>query len=301
MSLKMASSAQSLGAARDTASLLSAFVQLSKPRVTRMVVLTMLCGALMAPGSIDAVLLALALVGTAAVVAAANTLNMVLEGDVDALMERTRTRPIPAGRIAPEIALAFGIALTVVGLTLLFVVVNPLTAMLAGVALLSYVLVYTPLKRVTPFALHVGAIPGAIPPVLGWTSVTGTLALPPLALFAILFVWQLPHFVAIAIFRQAEYEAAGIRVLPAVRGLSAAKRGIVAYSVLQLAVSVIPWAIDFVSPLYLAVALPLGLAYVGYGLLGLRREAGQAWARKLFFASMPYLVLVLVAIVVFRY
>jgi protoheme IX farnesyltransferase len=301
MSLKMASSAQSLGAARDTASLLSAFVQLSKPRVTRMVVLTMLCGALMAPGSIDAVLLALALVGTAAVVAAANTLNMVLEGDVDALMERTRTRPIPAGRIAPEIALAFGIALTVVGLTLLFVVINPLTAMLAGVALLSYVLVYTPLKRVTPFALHVGAIPGAIPPVLGWTSVTGTLALPPLALFAILFVWQLPHFVAIAIFRQAEYEAAGIRVLPAVRGISAAKRGIVAYSVLQLAVSVIPWAIDFVSPLYLAVALPLGLAYVGYGLLGLRREAGQAWARKLFFASMPYLVLILVAIVVFRY
>jgi heme o synthase len=301
MSLKMASSAQSLGATRDTVSLLSAFVQLSKPRVTRMVVLTMLCGALMAPGSIDAVLLALALLGTAAVVAAANTLNMVLEGDVDALMERTRTRPIPAGRIAPEIALAFGIALTVVGLTLLFVVINPLTAMLAGVALLSYVLVYTPLKRVTPFALHVGAIPGAIPPVLGWTSVTGTLALPPLALFAVLFVWQLPHFVAIAIFRQAEYEAAGIRVLPAVRGISAAKRGIVAYSVLQLAVSVIPWAIDFVSPLYLAVALPLGLAYVGYGLLGLRREAGQAWARKLFFASMPYLVLILVAIVVFRY
>src|SRR5688500_12203918 len=149
----MASSAQSLGAARDDASLFSAFVQLSKPRVTRMVVLTMLCGALMAPGSIDVVLLVLALVGTAAVVAAANTLNMVLEGDVDALMERTRSRPIPAGRIAPEIALAFGIALTVVGLTLLFVVINPLTAMLAGVALPSYVLVYTSLKRVTPFAL----------------------------------------------------------------------------------------------------------------------------------------------------
>jgi heme o synthase len=297
----MASSAQSFGAARDTASLLSAFLQLSKPRVTRMVVLTMLCGALMAPGSIDTVLLVLALLGTAAVVAAANTLNMVLEGDVDALMERTRARPIPAGRIAPEIALAFGIALTVVGLTLLFVVINPLTAMLAGVALLSYVLVYTPLKRVTPFALHIGAIPGAIPPVLGWTSVTGTLALPPLALFAILFVWQLPHFVAIAIFRQAEYEAAGIRVLPAVRGLSAAKRSIVAYSVLQLAVSLLPWAIDFVSPLYLAVAVPLGLAYVGYGLLGMRGQAGQAWARKLFFASMPYLVLILVAIVAFRY
>jgi protoheme IX farnesyltransferase len=297
----MAGSAQSLGAARDTASLLSAFLQLSKPRVTRMVVLTMLCGAMMAPGSIDTVLLVLALLGTAAVVAAANTLNMVLEGDVDALMERTRARPIPAGRIAPEIALAFGIALTVVGLTLLFVVINPLTAMLAGVALLSYVLVYTPLKRVTPFALHIGAIPGAIPPVLGWTSVTGTLALPPLALFAILFVWQLPHFVAIAIFRQSEYEAAGIRVLPAVRGLSAAKRSIVAYSVLQLAVSLLPWAIDFVSPLYLAVALPLGLAYVGYGLLGMRDQAGPAWARKLFFASMPYLVLILVAIVAFRY
>ena len=297
----MASSAQSLGATRDTASLLSAFVQLSKPRVTRMVVLTMLCGALKAPGSIDTILLVLAVLGTAAVVAAANTLNMVLESDVDALMERTRARPIPAGRIAPEIALAFGIALTVVGLTLLFVVVNPLTAMLAGVALLSYVLVYTPLKRITPFALHIGAIPGAIPPVLGWTSVAGTLALPPLALFAILFVWQLPHFVAIAIFRQAEYEAAGIRVLPAVRGLPAAKRGIVAYSVLQLAVSLLPWAIDFVSPLYLAVAVPLGVAYVGYGLLGFRTQEAQVWARRLFFASMPYLVLILVAIVAFRY
>ena len=296
----MASSAQSLGAARDIPSLLSAFLQLSKPRVTRMVVLTMLCGAMMAPGSVDAFLLVIALAGTAAVVAAANTLNMVLEGDVDALMERTRTRPIPAGRIAPEIALAFGLVLAVVGLTLLFVVINPLTAMLAGLALLSYVLVYTPLKRVTPFALHIGAIPGAIPPVLGWTSVTGSLALPPLALFAILFVWQLPHFVAIAIFHQAEYEAAGIRVLPAVRGLSAAKRSIVAYSLVQLLVSLLPWAIDFVSPLYLAVALPLGVAYVAYGLVGLRRQAGQAWARALFFASMPYLVLILVAIVAFR-
>jgi protoheme IX farnesyltransferase len=266
-----------------------------------MVVLTMLCGAMMAPGSVDTLLLILALAGTAAVVAAANTLNMVLEGDVDALMERTRNRPIPAGRIAPEIALAFGIALAVVGLSLLFVWVNPLTAVLAGLALVSYVLVYTPLKRVTPFALHIGAIPGAIPPVLGWASVTGSLALPPLALFAILFVWQLPHFVAIAIFRQAEYEAAKIRVLPAVHGLSAAKRGIVVYSLLQLAVSLIPWEIGFVGPLYLAVALPLGIAYTGYGLLGLRQKAGQAWARKLFFASMPYLVLILVAIVVFRY
>jgi protoheme IX farnesyltransferase len=214
-------------------------------------------------------------------------------------MERTRNRPLPAGRIASETALAFGLALGVAGLTLLFVLINPLTALLAGAALVSYVLIYTPLKRITPFALHVGAIPGAIPPVLGWTSVTGSLALPALALFAILFVWQLPHFVAIAIFRQSEYETAGIRVLPAVRGLSAAKRDIVAYSLLQLVVSLLPWAVGFVGPLYLVVAVPLGVAYLGYGLLGMRRSAGHSWARGLFFASMPYLVLILAAIVAF--
>jgi len=297
----MSSSAQSLGAARDVPSLLAAFLQLSKPRVTRMVVLTMWFGAMMAPGAVDVVTLIVALAGTAAVVAAANTFNMVLERDIDALMERTRTRPIPAGRIAPEIALGFGVALALVGLTLLAVMVNPLTAMLAAVALFSYVLVYTPLKRVTPFALHVGAIPGAIPPVLGWTSMTGSLSAPAIALFSILFVWQLPHFVAIAIFRQSEYEAAQIRVLPAVRGLPAAKRTIVFYSVIQLAVSVLPWAIGFVGPAYLALALPLGLAYLAYALYGLRPAAGPAWAKALFFASMPYLVLIVGSLVAFRF
>jgi heme o synthase len=300
----MTISAQGLAAresARDESTLFAAFVQLSKPRVTRMVVLTMWCGAMVAPGAVDVVTLIIALAGTAAVVAAANTFNMVLERDVDALMERTRTRPIPAGRIAPEIALAFGVVLALVGLTMLAVLVNPLTALLAAVALFSYVLVYTPLKRVTPFALHVGAIPGAIPPVLGWTSMTGSLAMPAIALFAILFVWQLPHFVAIAIFHQKEYEAAGIRVLPAVRGLPAAKRTIVIYSVVQLLVSVLPWAIGFVGPAYLALALPLGLAYVAYGLWGLRRTSGTKWARALFFASMPYLVLIVGSLVAFRF
>jgi protoheme IX farnesyltransferase len=298
----MTISAQGLAtreAARDESSLFAAFVQLSKPRVTRMVVLTMWCGAMVAPGAVDLVTLIVALAGTAAVVAAANTFNMVLERDLDARMERTRSRPIPAGRIAPEIALAFGVALAVVGLTSLAVLVNPLTALLAAVALFSYALVYTPLKRVTPYALHVGAIPGAIPPVLGWTSMTGSLAMPAIALFAILFVWQLPHFVAIAIFRQGEYEAAGIRVLPAVRGLPAARRAIVVYSTVQLLVSLVPWAIGFVGPAYLALAVPLGVAYLAHGVWGLRHASGPRWARALFFASMPYLVLIVGSLVAF--
>ena len=136
---------------------------------------------------------ALTVTATAAVVAAANALNMYRGRDVDARMARTRTRPLPSGRLSPEVALWFGVVLAFTGISALTFLINPLSGLLSALAISLYVLVYTPLKRVTPYALHVGAIPGAIPPLIGWASVTGELSLPALSVFAILLVWQIPH------------------------------------------------------------------------------------------------------------
>ena len=293
----MTSDVQSVPAPREASNVLIALVQLAKPNITRMVLITTLCGALIAPGPIDVVRLVLALVGTGLVVAAANALNMYLERDVDALMERTKSRPLPSGRLTPELALGFGVVTAVSGLVMVSFLVHPLAGLLAAAALLSYVFLYTPLKRVSPWALHVGAIPGAIPPLIGWASMTGSLALEPWLLFALLFVWQIPHFLAIALFRQREYEAAGMAVYPAVKGVPATKRAMLGYSVLMVAVSLLPLAVAGAGLLYAAFAVPLGLAFTLYVARGFSSGDEQRWARRVFFASLPYLVLVFSAMV----
>lgn len=293
----MNSAAQTVSAPRDAWGVAQALFQLTKPGVTRLVMVTTLCGALIAPGPVDLAKLAIALIGTALVVGAANSFNMYLERDTDRLMERTRSRPLPSGRLAPEEALWFGALLVVVALPTLALAVNPMTALLAALALVSYVLVYTPMKRLTPWALLMGALPGAIPPVIGWASTTGTLTLGAASLFAILFVWQLPHFLAIAIFHQHEYERAGLRVLPAVKGLRTTKVAIVAFSFLLLGASLLPVALGLGGTAYVVFAAVLGIAFAALALRGLRAQAGAAWARSLFFASMPYLVLVFGALV----
>ena len=276
---------------------LGALVQLTKPGVTRMVVATTFIGAAAVPGPLgDWATVAFALLGTALVVGAANALNMVLEADVDALMERTRDRPIPSGRLSPEAGLATGVALAAVGLAVLAARVNWTTAALGALALAVYVLAYTPLKRVTPFAVWVGAVPGAVPPLLGWTSVTGEIGAAGLSLFLLLLVWQIPHFHAIAIFRSADYERAGLRVLPVVHGLEHTKLSIAVLLVLQLFASALPAFLGLGGVPYLAVATVLGAGYLAWGLAGLRRGAGARWARTLFFLSMPYLLGVLGAL-----
>jgi protoheme IX farnesyltransferase len=176
--------------------------------------------------------------------------------------------------------------------------VNPLSSVLAAAALVSYAFVYTPLKRVTPYALHVGAVPGAIPPLIGWVAMTGSLALEPWFLFAILLVWQIPHFLAIAIFRQRDYEAAGLPVYPAVKGLAASKRAMVGYSLLMVGVSVLPLFAGVAGALYAAIAIPLGIAFTALAARGLAPSAGERWARRVFLASLPYLVLVFGGLVV---
>lgn len=283
---------------RDLGSMLQALVQLTKPGVTRLVIATTLCGAIIAPGPLDAMRVLVVLLGTALVVASANALNMFLEGDVDARMERTRQRPIPSGRLAPEVALWFGLFLAAIGLPLLAYLANPVTALVGAIALVSYVLVYTPLKRVSPLAVYAGAVPGAAPPLMGWTGLTGEVTPAALSLFALMFIWQIPHFHAIAIYRESEYTRAGLKVLPAVRGLDYTKFAIAALLIVQLFVSALPAFVGLGGPVYIVVAASLGALYTAWGLYGLRPQAGKRWARSLFFASMPYLLAVFGSLVI---
>jgi protoheme IX farnesyltransferase len=191
--------------------------------------------------------------------------------------------------------------LAVVGLTLLATTsVSSLSASLGWLALSSYVLAYTPLKRVTTWSLHVGAVPGALPPLIGWASVTGSLSREAFALFAILLVWQLPHFLAIATFRAPEYERAGLKVLPNVGGAAATERAILIYSVLLGVVAIAPWPLGIAGPGYGIVASIASLWFLGMALQGRRTMERNKWARRLFFASMPYLVVVFAAFVASR-
>lgn len=272
---------------------LGAYLELTKPRVAFLVVVTMLCGALTAPGRAGFGRLGLALLGTALVVGAANALNMILERKSDALMQRTRSRPLVTGRLSPEAAWAFALILGGVGLGLLFAEVGALPALLTLTALVSYVLFYTPLKRITPLALWVGAVPGAIPPLIGWASVTGSISSLALVEFSILFLWQLPHFLAIAIFREEEYARAGLKVLPVVRGLRRAMIEIAICSLALVVTSLLPVALGLAGLGYAAIAIAAGLGFLSLATAGLGVRDTRRWARHVFFASMPYLVVVL--------
>jgi protoheme IX farnesyltransferase len=283
------------------ATLAADLVALTKPRITTMVVATTLCGLwlarrVLAGGQLEARTGLLTLLGTTLVVSGANTLNMYLERDSDALMARTRTRPLPSRRMAPEVALAFGLVLSAVSIPLLTFGVNAMTGLLAAVALVSYVMIYTPLKRKTTLSLPIGAVPGAIPPLLGWTAVAGRIDAPGLLLFGTMFFWQLPHFLAIATFRRDDYARAGLQVLPVVRGDAVTRRRIVAYLVALLAVTVALVPAGVGGPVYLGAALVLGGGFLALGLAGMRPSAGDPWARRLFFGSMLYLVLLLAAL-----
>ncbi len=275
-----------------------ALVELGKPGVAGLVMVTMLCGALVAPGPRPLGRLLIAMFGTALVVASANALNMYMERDADALMRRTASRPLPTGRLAPEVALWFALASALAGALVLVLGVNLASAALALLALVSYVLAYTPLKRSTSYALHVGAVPGAIPPLIGWASMTGSLAPRALPLFLILLIWQLPHFLAIATFRREEYARAGLVVMPNVRGLAATRRSILIYSALLFAVSFSPLVLGMAGAPYAVVAILLNLGFSGFAAFGRGAKTPERWAKLLFLASLPYLVVIYAALVV---
>lgn len=241
---------------------------------------------------------ALTLLGTAAIVGGANALNMVLERDTDALMRRTANRPLPAGRLSVRTALWVGVLLSAASVPILAIGVNPTTALLAVLANLVYVLGYTPLKRRTHWALQVGAIPGAIPPLLGWTAATGHVELGGMVLFAILFAWQIAHFHAIALFRKADYARAGLVVMPNAEGDHATRHAIVRWAGVLFVASVALSALRVTHGLYTVVAVILGAAFLAICASGLRAKATMKSARGAFFASLAYLLALFVGLVV---
>ena len=279
----------------------SDLVALAKPRITALVVFTTAIGLWLAPHGLRPLTIALTLVGTVLIVAAANVLNMYLERDTDALMARTMYRPLPAHRMDPGVALKFGVALAAVSVPLLTFAVGALPGLLASVALVSYVLLYTPMKRQTAAALLVGALPGAIPPLIGWTAATERLDLPGVLLFAVMFLWQVPHFLAITLFRKEEYARAGLVVQPnEPGGERKARANIVRYTVALVAVSLLFVPLGLGRGAYLAVALIVGAVFLGYAIAGLRQGAGRGWARNLFLLSLLYLPVLFGALVLDR-
>jgi heme o synthase len=266
-------------------------ISLTKPRINVLNVAMTGVGLALAPRNPGAQVIVATLVGTTLLVGSANTLNMYLERDVDALMARTRRRPLPSGRMRPWIALVFGVLQAFIAVPLLTFGANALTGLLGAIALLGYVLVYTPLKQRTVHALLVGAVPGAMPPLLGWTAATGDLSVAAMALFAVIFFWQIPHFLAIAMFQGADYKQAGLKVFPVERGDAAARLAIVVTLVLQVAVTLLLVPLGLGGPLYLGGAALLGAFMLGWGVIGLARRdrAGAAWARGLFLVSIAYL------------
>jgi heme o synthase len=271
-------------------------LEITKPRITMMVLFTTAGGIWLAPGTMPIGRALVAVIATTLIVGAANALNCYLERDSDKLMSRTQNRPLPAGRLDPALALIFGLALACMSVPLLSLGVNPMTGLLGAFAFASYVWVYTPLKRVTPWALEIGAVPGAIPPLLGWTAATGRIELPGLVLFGILFIWQLPHFLAISLFRKEEYGRAGIQVLPVVKGDEVTKRRIPLQIAALVACSLLLYSLGVTGKLYFVAACLLGGAFLFEGLRGLRPGADAKWAKRLFIGSLFYLILLFVAI-----
>lgn len=272
-------------------------VALVKPRIMMMALLTAAGGMSLAPGlPAPAVWIALML-GTGLIVGAANTLNMYLERDIDCLMSRTKDRPLPAGRMDPQVALGFGLAQAFLSVPVLTFALDPLTGMLGVIALLSYVMLYTPLKQRTILATLIGSVPGAMPALMGWTAATGSLDIGGLAVFAVLFLWQIPHFHAIALFRHKEYARARLKTVPGELGERAAHVRIAVYLVLQVLVSLTLYPLGVAGGLYLITALIAGALYLGYGLLGLRAGTGPRWAKRLFLASIVYLPVIFLALV----
>lgn len=274
------------------------FSELIKARLTLLVLLTTLVGYYLGSDSpVDYLRMVHTLFGTALVAAGASALNQLIEREHDARMRRTENRPLPSGRITPNSVLLLGVLLSVIGLAWLLFAVNALTSFLGAATLACYVFVYTPLKRLTVLNTAVGAIPGALPPLMGWSAATNTLSEPGWALFAILFFWQLPHFMAIAWLYRDDYAGAGYRMLSGVdpdgrRTAASAIRNTIAL----LVVSLFPFLLQLTGRVYLFGAIALGLAFLVGAVIFARKLTLRA-AKQLFFASIIYLPLLLILLV----
>lgn len=277
---------------------MAAYAELTKPRITFLIVLTSAAGfALGSRGPIDYLGMLSALFGIGLLSSGIATLNQYAERDLDGLMRRTATRPLPAGKLAPWEALAFGAAITILAEVYLLVFVNPLSALLGLTVIAGYLFAYTPLKTRTSLSTLVGAFPGAVPPLIGWTAARGSLSLEGWVLFAILFLWQFPHFLAIAWMYREDYGRAGILMLPVVEpdGRVTAQQ-IVVYTLMLLPVSLLPVALGMSGRIYFYGAIVLGLLFL-YSSLRAAFSMSRQHARRLLLASVLYLPLLFILMV----
>ena len=276
------------------------YVALLKPRVMSLVVFSGYAGMAVAPGELHPVLAAVAVLCIAVSAGAAGAINMWYDRDIDAVMSRTRNRPIPAGRVEPESALAFGVFLSAASVMMMGLAVNWLAAGLLLLACLFYVFVYTIwLKRRTPQNIVIGGAAGAFPPMIGWAAVTGEVSIGSIALFLLIFMWTPPHFWALALYRRGDYAAAGVPMLPVVAGEASTKRQMLLYTLLLLPVALAPCFLGLAGIVYGAAAVVLGLLFVLCAVRVLR-ETGYKSAKQMFAFSVLYLFLLFALLVVDR-
>lgn len=275
------------------------YLALTKPRVVLMVLITAFVGFYLAsPGELHWLLLGHTLIGVALASGGTLALNQYLERDLDARMLRTRERPLPEGRLQPGEALGFGVAITASGLIYLTWLVNPLSGLITAGSVASYLFLYTPLKQKTPFCLMVGAVPGALPPVTGWAAASGGLSLEAWVLFTILFLWQIPHSLSIAVLYREDYARANFQLLPVVDpDGTRTGRQIVVHSLALLAVGLLPTSLQVAGAVYFVTAFVLGMAMLICGVM-LAISYSSAAARRLLFASLIYLPALLVMMAV---
>ena len=281
------------GGLRDHALLL-------KPRVMTLVVFSGFVGLALAPGSIDAWTAVLAVACIAAGAGGAGSLNMWYDRDIDRLMSRTMNRPLPAGRIGPERALWIGIVLSLASVSVMALAVNPFAALLLAVTIAYYVVIYTTwLKRRTPQNIVIGGASGALPPMIGWAAVTGSVSTESLILFAIIFLWTPPHFWSLALYRCGDYARAGVPMLPVVSGVRATKKQILLYCMVLTPVTLLPVLVGMSGLLYAAAAGLLGARLLVHGTRVWRDDTGTA-AKPMFLYSIIYLSLIFAALLVDR-
>jgi heme o synthase len=280
---------------------LADFSELTKPRIVLMVLVTAFVGFYVGSEKIpDYLRLLQMLLGTALAAGGTLALNQFLERDTDAMMERTRHRPLPDGRVQPREAAWFGAAITIAGLVYLALAVNVVSAWVTAIVTLSYLLFYTPLKRRSSLCMLVGAVPGALPPVIGWVAARGELQVDAWVLFAIMFLWQVPHTLAIARLYREDFAKAGIQFLPVIEpDGSSTHRQIISHCTALLAVSLLPTLLGIAGAVYFAVAFVLGVGFLASG-IRLAMESTIHGARRLLFASLIYLPVLLLVMALDR-
>jgi protoheme IX farnesyltransferase len=277
------------------------YIALMKPRVMSLVVFTAFVALMIAPGHLHPVIAFTALLCIAVGAGAAGALNMWYDADIDGRMERTAGRSVPAGRVLPGEALAFGLTLAAFSVVVLGLLVNVLAACLLAATIAFYVLVYTMwLKRSTPQNIVIGGAAGALPPVIGWAAVTGGVTFEPLLLFLIIFFWTPPHFWALSLYRSDDYARAGVPMLPVVSGKAQTRRHILLYSLLLAPLAVAPWLLGYAGPLYGAVAVICGLRFLTLAFRVYRETDGYAASKSLFGFSLVYLFVVFAALLADR-